>query len=192
MVTRSLALVVLLLFSAPTFAEEPVRVTMLELQGMVSKQRWAEALLRVQDIVVGQRDESWKKLVTRVAIGHLSQLAAEASPGRDLVAVELGRRYPFLTRSTDFMRRRNDAIVSGYRDCVALDAKEIYCPARLAERLTDATADSALISRVALEVNELQGIAAAKSFLADQIDRAPSSMKDRLNKDPKLTPLRKN
>lgn len=170
-------------------AEDAVRASMVELEGLAVQARWAEALLRVDDIAVGQRDDRWRKLVTRIVIGHLSQLASETSAGRDGVALELGRRYPFLAQSEEFRRRRDDAILSTYRDCTAIEAKGLDCSQRLSQRLTETGDDTSLVGRAAKEVEQLQGREAAESFLRIKFERLPSSSKDRLRKAPELRHL---
>lgn len=176
-----------MVLAQPLVAEEAVRVSMLELEGMALKRQWGEALLRVDDIPVGQREEKWRKLVTKVAVGHLSELTTQASAGSDALAVELGRRYPFLGRSEEFRRRRDDAIVAAYRTCVSLESKELDCPERLLDRIGETSDDIALIARSAREVLELEKAPAAKRFLDRIVGRVPASAAEKLKKDPKLS-----
>ena len=181
--------VMLLFVAKPVVAEEAVRASMTELQAMALQRRWAELLLRIDDVPVGQRNDSWRQLVLRATLGHLSQLGTEASAGRDGVAVELGQRYPFLGRSAEFRRRRDDAILAAYRECRSLESTEIDCADRLAERIRETGFDGDLIQRGALEIAELDSTAAARRFLEGQAERVPASVRERWKTDPKLERL---
>lgn len=175
--------------AAPLRAEEALRATVLELEALAGQQRWSEALFRVDEVAVGQRNDRWRKLVSKIVVGHLSQLASEASPGRDGVAIELGRRYPFLGTNEEYRRRRDDAILSAYRDCTELKAKEDDCSARLSENVTDAGDDTGLVVRAVKEVTELQGRKTAGAFLKAKVERVPSSIRERLQNAPELKAL---
>jgi hypothetical protein len=181
---------VILLFSVtPLRAEEAVRASLTELEAMALQQRWGEALLRMDDVPVGQRNDQWRKLVLRVVLGHLSQLESETSAGRDGVAVELGRRYPFLGRSEDFRRRRDDAVLAAYRDCRGLETTELDCVGRLSDRIREIGVEGDLVMRAATEISELESPAGAKRFLERQMTRLPASEVERLKKHPKLESL---
>ena len=170
------------------WAEDGVRATTAELEAMTKSGRHAEALLHAEEVAVGQRNDRWRTMVLHAALGYLSQLASETSPGRDGIAVELQRRYAFLAHAKDFLRRRDEAITAGYRECVALQQKDLDCPARLEDRLAEAGHDSALVAQAVKEVAELQGAPAAKRLLEGTLQRAPASAKEKIRADKRVAP----
>lgn len=84
--------------------------TMADLSALDKKGQNEELLDHAEDIPPAQRSDAWEKLVTNAAVGTMTGLTSGSGASEGVWASQgLVKRYPFLSKSPDFMSKRNDA-----------------------------------------------------------------------------------
>src|SRR5277367_2891259 len=94
---------ILLLFGAPLYALDESHYSTDEIELMLAKKSWDEALLHLPDVLEASRDERWELLVEKAAVGYLGDLKNRGTEqSADQAVVDLLRTFPSLSRSNPF------------------------------------------------------------------------------------------
>ncbi len=84
-------------------AEQPVHPSLDQIEALVHREQFAEALLPLANVPSVERSPRWTALVERAAVGHLRTMMRENSAGADAVGEVLLKDYPPLGASPDFL-----------------------------------------------------------------------------------------
>lgn len=92
---------------------------MADLDALAKRGAWEELLMHAEDIPPAKRDATWEKLVEKAAIGELGQLTTKAESYEGVFTSQaLGKRYPHLLKSSEFMSKRGEAGKKAASECL--------------------------------------------------------------------------
>jgi len=102
--------------------------TMADLDALDKKGSYEELLSHAEDIAPAQRTPAWEKLVEKAASGYMASLTKGSSSFEGVwTSQSFVKRYPFLTKSQDFMTKRGEAGKSAAERCLADSYRGQHC-----------------------------------------------------------------
>src|SRR6478736_6475108 len=112
-----IALILFSLFIITTKAMEEAQFTIEELEKLIAKGQWYEAIRRTTEIPAGQRPKNWDIIVEKAAIGYIRDIASRDRSEADDAADDLIKAHPNLKRSRTFRETRNLNALAGFDAC---------------------------------------------------------------------------
>lgn len=88
-----------------------------ELEMLVAKKDFAEALLRLPHVPSSDRGSKWEGLVEKAALAYVADLTEESPSNAMLVVDEMHKTFPHLTRSLVFEKEKNRVAFKGFDAC---------------------------------------------------------------------------
>ena len=109
---------------------------MADLNALDKSQSYEELLGHAEDVPPAQRSDAWQKLVTKAAVGYMTGLTTGSDAAEGVwTSQALVTRYPFLSKSTDFMAKRNDAAKVASDRCLKDSYRGQHCIDQMKEFL---------------------------------------------------------
>lgn len=102
--------------------------TMADLEALDKKGSHEELLSHAEDITPANRTPAWEKLVEKAASGYMASLTKGSASFEGVwTSSSFVKRYPFLTKSQDFMTKRGEAGKSAAERCLADSYRGQHC-----------------------------------------------------------------
>ncbi len=106
--------------------------TLSDLRALESTKAWRELVEHLGDIAPAARDANWQALAEHGSTELLETLAIDQEPlHAAAVADELTKRFPTLTTSRSFMRKRAELGLRGFTACFQQSRSGVACTERL-------------------------------------------------------------
>jgi hypothetical protein len=116
-------------------AEEIVHPTLDQIETLVYRERFAEALRPLEQVAPTERSAKWETLVEKAALGHVRTLMREAPAGADGVADQLTKDFPHLQKSQELATLTAEVARMNAEVCLENAASGFECVERAYERV---------------------------------------------------------
>ncbi len=146
-------------------AEQPVRISLDQIEAMVYREQFAEALLPLANVATGERSPRWNKLIERAAAGHLRTMMREASAGGDAVGEVLLKDYPHLASYEDFQSVYTQLVRRNAEACLDRGADGYDCASTAHRMLQNTSREAGYYLEFADLFDKRVSVAVAAPFL---------------------------
>ena len=101
---------------------------MTDLDALEKKGAHEELLEHAEDVPPAQRGAAWEKIVEKAASGYMASLTSGSSSYEGFwTSQSLVKRYPFLAKSADFMKKRGEAAEAASDRCLHDSYRGQHC-----------------------------------------------------------------
>jgi hypothetical protein len=101
-------------------AAEPTKYTLEDLRALGESQSWGELIEHVEDVRPSERKKEWKDLLDRAAIGQIDSLREQKrAQEAHATAEQLMTRFGILKQSKPFMKKRGEAGLEVFAECMS-------------------------------------------------------------------------
>jgi len=125
-----------------------------DLDRLVHAAQWSDAMQRLPDVPTADRPKHWDSVVEKVVTGYLSELIQQDRSMAEVMARELLKTYPALSRSKPFRALRNQNAFEGFTQCFSTPADRDECTKRLADYAKEQSDDPQVVLRAGRLVGE--------------------------------------
>ena len=131
--------ILLFLFCLPCFANQNIvtpeesRYSTENLQQLVSKKKFRDAVRHLRDIPQSDRNDLWRNIVEVATVGYLEQLERAKNSRLPSLADRFLTEYPFLIDSKGFCAEYNSLALAGFQMCYASSTPRAQCTNALAD-----------------------------------------------------------